>query len=429
MKLTTITFLLFLFINTNAQQGWNDITPAGSYPGLLGVYAIGSDNIWVVGEEGTILKSTDGGITWISVANNLTENLNTVEFVNPDTGWIAGPDNGNYSDSAAFRTTDGGLNWEVQSLGSGGGHLVYDIDFVEGPSGEPMRGFITGGLTTTWRSDDYGGTWDVVRGACGYGNFWSCSFVDKNTGWFVGEASNVDPTTILCTTDGGVTWIQQVNPTVPEQPLHSVCFATNQRGLAVGLVGTILYTSDGGANWETRPNSGYRWQSVFLTENGKAWAVGNSGNIAYSNDWGYTWTAQQSGVTCELWEVFFINDNEGWIAGGGIGQPGVLLHTTTGGVITNVEENNVVREFELLQNYPNPFNPETIIKYKIQSLNYVTLKVYDGLGNEVATVINKEQGPGSYEIEFNAEGLSSGVYYYNLKAGDYSATKKMLLVK
>ena len=109
--------------------------------------------------------------------------------------------------------------------------------------------------------------------------------------------SAVNYYTIMCTTDGGTTFGTQTNPTNPEQPLRSVCFVNHQNGIAVGLVGTILFTSDGGVNWEARPNSGYRWNSVFLSETGKAWAVGNSGRIAFSSDWGYTWEVQESGVT------------------------------------------------------------------------------------------------------------------------------------
>ena len=259
----SLLVLIFLFITGYPQGGWNDLTPLPNLPGLSGVYALDSDNVWVVGADGTILHTTNGGLTWVTVPIMTTEDLTTVEFINPDTGWVVV---GSSTDSSVFRTTDGGLTWELQPLWTvaPNEYLVKDIEFIEGNPGEPMRAYLVGGLTQTWISDNYGETWISIRGACGSGNFWSCCFVDKNTGWFVGEASNVDPSTILHTTDGCTTWIQQTNPTVPERPLRSVSFATDQRGLAVGLVGTILYTNDGGTNWEARPNNGYRWESVFL---------------------------------------------------------------------------------------------------------------------------------------------------------------------
>jgi len=95
--------------------------------------------------------------------------------------------------------------------------------------------------------------------------------------------------------------------------------------------------------------------------------------------------------------------------------------------------------FELYQNYPNPFNPTTKIRYSIPSLALrervsegrvrVSLKVYDVLGNEIATLVNEEKPPGNYEVEFNAKGLASGVYFYRLTAGSFIQTKKMILLR
>ena len=112
------------------------------------------------------------------------------------------------------------------------------------------------------------------------------------------------------------------------------------------------------------------------------------------------------------------------------------------------EQHETPDEFALQQNYPNPFNPNTKIKYSIpggrnshwsmvegggsmvkgENLN-VKLVVYDLLGREVATLVNKKQHPGNYEVEFDASGFSSGVYFYKLQAGDNVQTRKMILLK
>lgn len=89
----------------------------------------------------------------------------------------------------------------------------------------------------------------------------------------------------------------------------------------------------------------------------------------------------------------------------------------------------VPSQFNLAQNYPNPFNPNTTIKYAISNPQLVTLKVYDVLGKEVITLVNQMQSGGDYEVEFNAEELGSGVYYYQLTAGEFVSTKKMILIK
>ena len=85
--------------------------------------------------------------------------------------------------------------------------------------------------------------------------------------------------------------------------------------------------------------------------------------------------------------------------------------------------------FRLFQNYPNPFNPATSIEYRVGSSEYVTLKVYDLLGREVAILVNEEKHPGNYEVEFDGSNLSSGVYFYQLKAGEFVETKKMIYLK
>ncbi len=102
--------------------------------------------------------------------------------------------------------------------------------------------------------------------------------------------------------------------------------------------------------------------------------------------------------------------------------------------VEEIENDELPDEFALLQNYPNPFNPNTVISYQLPVNGNVTIKIYDVLGNEVATLVNEEQAPGIYEIEFNAAQVSrpeltSGVYFYQLKAGDYIETKKMILLK
>ncbi len=86
-------------------------------------------------------------------------------------------------------------------------------------------------------------------------------------------------------------------------------------------------------------------------------------------------------------------------------------------------------EYELYQNYPNPFNPSTTIKYEIKELTDVELKVFDILGREIITLVNEQKSPGSFEIEFNASGLPSGIYFYRLQAGSFVETKKMMLMK
>src|SRR5690606_4090224 len=86
-------------------------------------------------------------------------------------------------------------------------------------------------------------------------------------------------------------------------------------------------------------------------------------------------------------------------------------------------------KYDLEQNYPNPFNPTTTISYSIPENSFVTIKVFDVLGNEVASLVNEEMETGRHKIDFNAANLSSGVYYYSITAGNFTASKKFILMK
>ena len=101
------------------------------------------------------------------------------------------------------------------------------------------------------------------------------------------------------------------------------------------------------------------------------------------------------------------------------------------GILISVkpEDNKLPHEYKLYMNYPNPFNPVTKIKYSIPEMNLVTLQIYDILGNEIALLVNADQAAGTYDVSFDASGFSSGIYIYRLKAGKFTSTKKMILLK
>ncbi|MCW9096650.1 MAG: YCF48-related protein, partial [Ignavibacteriaceae bacterium] len=290
-----------------------------------------------------------------------------------------------------------------------------------------------------------------------------------NTGWVVGFGG-----TISKTIDGGENWISQSSGTTKD--LESVHFTDQNTGWAVGRNGTILKTIDGGTNWEghscgtgydihsiyfTNSNTGWiacgehdgknpqgeiwkttnggeDWvnqfaeigsvfQSVHFIDTNTGWVVGWYGAILQTTNGGEDWVFQTSGTTKGLRSVHFTDQNTGWA----VGRFGALLKTTNGGV-TFVEEeeiNNIPTNYNLNQNFPNPFNPSTKIKFSIPKTSKVTIKIYDILGNEIETLVNEEKPTGTYEITWNAENSPSGVYFYQLRTGEFVETKKMILIK
>jgi hypothetical protein len=145
---------------------------------------------------------------------------------------------------------------------------------------------------------------------------------------------------------------------------------------------------------------------------------------------GHIWRSKYSSVGIKLNSadntlVFWSQDL------GGFGYVGSELWCTfNSGIPTGVEDKEITpSDFSLSQNYPNPFNPTTEINYSIPAFRNVVIKVYDVLGKEVATLVNEEKPAGSYEVQFDASKLSSGIYLYKLQAGSFVKTKKMILMK
>jgi hypothetical protein len=113
-------------------------------------------------------------------------------------------------------------------------------------------------------------------------------------------------------------------------------------------------------------------------------------------------------------------------------QYAISIYESNFDIETSVDKNEdykIPSKYYLSQNYANPFNPNTTIKYQIPELSFITLKVYDVLGSEITTLVNEEKPIGGYEIKFDATGLPSGIYFYQLQAGDFVETKKMILMK
>jgi len=108
----------------------------------------------------------------------------------------------------------------------------------------------------------------------------------------------------------------------------------------------------------------------------------------------------------------------------------ILLKTATLKLVTGVEESNSVpHSHQMEQNYPNPFNPATRISYELGSAEDVVIRVYDVMGHELKTLVKEHQSEGRHEVMFSGEDLPSGAYYYQIKAGRFSQTKKMMLLK
>jgi hypothetical protein len=184
----------------------------------------------------------------------------------------------------------------------------------------------------------------------------------------------------------------------------------------------------------------YKANSVIkgrLTLNGEG--PGMMDIFAYSQDTGYVRTVtNDSGyyefrVTNKIsnYEIYVGQVPQGYTSDSIVAHAGDTTANLDLKALTVVKQSNgnIPKDYSLEQNYPNPFNPTTLIKYQIPESGFVSLKVYDILGNKVETLVNETESAGSYEIKFNGSDLSSGIYFYQLITSNYSATKKFMLLK
>jgi len=188
-------------------------------------------------------------------------------------------------------------------------------------------------------------------------------------------------------------------------------------------IGFVTITVD--SNWNSVDASGTLrlptgdFDCLRLRELSKRITVTSFNDIPFGSDTmetvSYTWLSKAH------LQTFSVDSIDG-----GMGEVSQMI---SGETSTVVGSNNQPKSFTLEQNYPNPFNPSTTINYEIPTSGIVSLKVYDVLGKEIATLVNEEKPAGIYEVNFNAVNLPAGVYFYRLQTGDFVQTKKMILLK
>ncbi|MBZ0179060.1 MAG: T9SS type A sorting domain-containing protein [Melioribacteraceae bacterium] len=356
-----------------------------------------SNKIYLAGFR-NIYNSIDGGESWLTGGDFYGAKEVSYSPYLPDllfvTGWVDP-----LSSPFVYRSIDGGNNW--QHISDSFLSIVYhpNIDTV----------LYANSQDAVIKSTDLGKSWsNKTAGLPGFPYHQiSALVIDENESDVLYCGQSFDLGHLSKTTNGGETWFQI------DSSLLKLDGNLNVTSILLdNKIQGRLYVST-----KTYNGSGYSNGGLYLTENdGKTWR--------------------------QIFDqtVFEIKaDNE---------QPRNIYFNGYFGVyhfvdtlhVTDVNENfeeQVISRIHLEHNYPNPFNPTTTIKFSIANVGdenirlpqTVKLIIYDILGREVATLVNKHLTPGNYEVEFNAEGLSSGVYYYRLEAGSYSQTKKMILLR
>ena len=417
-----ILLILFLFLSSikivYSQSGWSQQNSGTSF-NLRGVCMVDAYTGFISGDSGTILKTTNGGTNWIIQNSGTFNPLFGIDFINGNVGIAVG---GNTStlEPTILRTTNGGQIWSSQTVGQV--IVLQAVCFLNSNTGYVV------GVTKILRTTDGGYNWTSQYNA-GTTLFQSISFADVYTGYVVGSGINGG---VLKTTNGGDNWNQILS--INNIGLRGVSFVNANTGTIVGDFHYIVRTNTGGSPWIGQNGGGNSYTSVIFLDENTGTVVGLGGYAARTTNGGTNWTSQSTGTLGNLLAVSFSDT----LNGTAVGANGTIIHTTNGGNPIGIKpiSESIPNSFSLSQNYPNPFNPTTKIKFSIPSIQsplyergFVTLKIYDLLGREVATLVNEKLQPGIYEVEWNGSNNASGVYFYSLKTDNFSQTKKLVLLK
>lgn len=231
---------------------------------------------------------------------------------------------------------------------------------------------------------------------------------------------------MLKTTDGGVSW-QVKYSTDNFRNLYCIDFINHNTGWVCGYRGIISRTTNSGDSWEVqRDVPAEAYYTIKFVNGNTGWAAGDNSAVVLTTNGGLTWSNSNLAATRFI-DIQFINENTGWM----IGLHGMVYKTTNNGGLTGINSfQNLIPNYQLSQNYPNPFNPITVIKYNLPVSGSAAIKVFDVLGNEVMTLVDQKQNAGSYEVEFNGNNLTSGIYFYTFFNDNKKIdTKRMILLK
>lgn len=415
MKKYFLIFIFFISIDSSFSQWVQQVSPT-SYP-LYDIKFYNNKKGVIVGTS-IILITNDSGNTW-SPRGSFNYDLNGCYFQSKDSIWAVG--------NVILKSTDSGQNWTLADT------IDADSYCSEVFFSNNMYGWICGSRSdgTGWikRTSDGGQTWQQTNSGLKFLN--DVFFINHLDGWACSEYGQ-----IYKSSDGGQSW--DLNYSI-NNPLRKIFFTTLDSGWTIGGIGgtqIIARTTDGGINWTVMDSVGLTAPSLhglWFIDSQNGWTVGGVGQglrILRTTNGGNTWSHQDQPIPLSsniyFESIYMLNLTTGFIVGGN----GIILKTTNSGVSqANINLHIQQDKFELYQNYPNPFNPITNISYTIPRKEFVSLIVYDLLGREISNLVSEKQNAGNYHIKFDASNLSSGVYLYRLKSGDFTDTKKLILQK
>jgi photosystem II stability/assembly factor-like uncharacterized protein len=354
---------------TDGGTSWSLLPDLHSTSAIYALNILDAQSVFAAGSSGKVSKTTDGGATFTAINLTGTTTLYAVAFIDRDNGLVAGVS------GKVFRTTDGGLTWTEFNVGANA--TLYDI-----------------------------------------------LYVNSSLIWISGDAG------MFYSLDGGVTWTR-ANKFHGQNIQYSMTIA-DEFLITAGEFGNILASfwdpvpveltlftaavsgNDVVLNWTTATETNNSGFEIQRSTDQKNWEVLGfvSGNGTISETRKYSFTDKSVPNRINYYRLKQIDYNGSY-------EYSSVISADVSRIFT----------YSLEQNYPNPFNPSTIINYSVPVQGAVKIILFDALGREIKVLVDEQKSPGNYHTEFSASGLSSGVYFYQMKAGTFIETRKMLLLQ
>jgi photosystem II stability/assembly factor-like uncharacterized protein len=416
ITLGAVICILFFAANVFAQGTWTPQTSPVTTD-INSASAVNTDVCWMCGPSAVVVRTVNGGSSWSTANSGLAGNdFYNLWAISANECWLGAGDGG------LWHTTNGGSNWSFIAL-TPASVFINVVHFFDA-----NNGFIQGDpVSQTWRyyvTTNGGANWTLGANAptsVGTEAGWNNSYCALDTGhiWWGTNVSKI--------WKGSFMGPFSSHPTSGSPYSFGVWFNNANTGAACFQVGANKNSTDGGVTWSTAsftpsqtpfalkgiPGTAYMWEGSGTTSAGTIYRSTNNGTSFVS----------QLNISYAVYGLTFANINCGWA-----GTAGGHIYKYTDNVgVTN--QNHTPTEFTLGQNYPNPFNPQTTIDFSLAKTGYVTIKVYNLLGEKVETLLDGVESSGNHSLIYNASKLPSGTYFYVMKSGDLTAVKSMVLVK
>ena len=370
-----------------------------------------------------LYKTQNGGIDWTGI--NLPSNLSFIDIDVVNENVIIGC---SATPPQIWGTTDNGLNWQLLFDAHTTTNFLNYIEMFDLSNGIAMGDALNDSTAMMfYKTYDGGQNWQPIVsnlvGSIASYDWRSIDFINVNLGYYYDGITRK----LYKTNNSGSDWVEVLDFTSTAAPTLIKFYNESIGILALSYSNQILKTVDGGLNWTSYsiPNNSIADDIEFLPSDPmKLWLVTMS-ELFFSSDGGTNWQTDPIAGSFQFGRDMVITNSVGWFL------CEYVYRNENIDQVTHVlsEDLTTPNLFILNQNYPNPFNPITIISWESPINCWQTIKVYDVIGNQLATLVDEFRTSGKYYVKFDATFLASGIYYYQLIAGSYKSTRKMILIK